>query len=171
MLGTTACRFFDPRLASSITMRGHQIMRQTKALIEAQGYDVIYGDTDSTFVWLKGAHSEEEAAKIGRALVQHVNAWWAETLQKQRLTSALELEYETHFCRFLMPTIRGADTGSKKRYAGLIQEGDKQRMVFKGWKPCAPTGRRWPSSFSRSYTCASSATSHIRNMYAKPSTN
>ena len=125
-------------------MRGHQIMRQTKALIEAQGYDVIYGDTDSTFVWLKGAHSEEEAAKIGRALVQHVNAWWAETLQKQRLTSALELEYETHFCRFLMPTIRGADTGSKKRYAGLIQEGDKQRMVFKGletvrtdWTPLA----------------------------------
>lgn len=55
-------------------MRGHQIMRQTKTLIEAQGYDVIYGDTDSTFVWLKGAHSEEEAAKIGRALVQHVNA-------------------------------------------------------------------------------------------------
>ncbi len=44
-------------------MRGHQIMRQTKTLIEAQGYDVIYGDTDSTFVWLKGAHSEEEAAK------------------------------------------------------------------------------------------------------------
>ncbi|EOT9894264.1 DNA polymerase II [Escherichia coli] len=144
VLGTTACRFFDPRLASSITMRGHQIMRQTKTLIEAQGYDVIYGDTDSTFVWLKGAHSEEEAAKIGRALVQHVNAWWAETLQKQRLTSALELEYETHFCRFLMPTIRGADTGSKKRYAGLIQEGDKQRMVFKGletvrtdWTPLA----------------------------------
>lgn len=34
-------------------MRGHAIMRQTKALIEAQGYDVIYGDTDSTFVWLK----------------------------------------------------------------------------------------------------------------------
>jgi DNA polymerase-2 len=53
VLGTSACRFFDPRLASSITMRGHEIMRQTKALIESQGYDVIYGDTDSTFVWLK----------------------------------------------------------------------------------------------------------------------
>ncbi len=51
---------------------------------------------------------------------------------------------------FLMPTIRGADTGSKKRYAGMIQEGDAQRMVFKGletvrtdWTPLAqqfPTG-------------------------------
>ncbi|SQD06884.1 DNA polymerase II [Escherichia coli] len=55
--------FSIPRLASSITMRGHQIMRQTKALIEAQGYDVIYGDTDSTFVWLKGAHSKKRRRK------------------------------------------------------------------------------------------------------------
>ncbi|HBH69003.1 MAG TPA: DNA polymerase II, partial [Erwinia persicina] len=53
-------------------------------------------------------------------------------------------EYETHFCRFLMPTIRGAEQGSKKRYAGLIRNGDNQRMVFKGletvrtdWTPLA----------------------------------
>jgi DNA polymerase-2 len=35
VLGSSGCRFFDPRLASSITMRGHEIMRQTRALIEA----------------------------------------------------------------------------------------------------------------------------------------
>lgn len=144
VLGTTACRFFDPRLASSITMRGHQIMLQTKALIEAEGYDVIYGDTDSTFVWLKHAHSEEAAAKIGQQLVDTVNRWWTAHLQQQGLESSLELEFETHFCRFLMPTIRGTDQGSKKRYAGMIQEGDTQRMVFKGletvrtdWTPLA----------------------------------
>lgn len=144
VLGTTACRFFDPRLASSITMRGHQIMLQTKALIEAEGYDVIYGDTDSTFVWLKHQHSEEAAAKIGQQLVDTVNRWWTSHLQQQGLESALELEFETHFCRFLMPTIRGTDQGSKKRYAGMIQEGDTQRMVFKGletvrtdWTPLA----------------------------------
>ncbi|MFP2239235.1 DNA polymerase II [Pseudescherichia vulneris] len=144
VLGTSACRFFDPRLASSITMRGHTIMRQTKALVESQGYNVIYGDTDSTFVWLKRAHSEEEAAQIGRNLVTFVNDWWTAELQKQGLTSAMELEFETHFCRFLMPTIRGTETGSKKRYAGMIQTGDEQRMVFKGletvrtdWTPLA----------------------------------
>ena len=144
VLGTSACRFFDPRLASSITMRGHAIMRQTKALIESRGYDVIYGDTDSTFVWLKQAHGEEEAAAIGRELVDFVNGWWGNALEQEGLTSALELEYETHFCRFLMPTIRGADTGSKKRYAGMIQRGDEQQMVFKGletvrtdWTPLA----------------------------------
>ena len=41
------------------------------------------------------------------------------------LDCLLELEFETHFIRFLMPTIRGSDAGSKKRYAGLVagQEG------------------------------------------------
>ncbi|MFY3762871.1 DNA polymerase domain-containing protein, partial [Escherichia coli] len=61
VLGSSGCRFFDPRLASSITLRGHEIMRQTRELIEAEGYQVIYGDTDSTFVWLKQPHDEQQA--------------------------------------------------------------------------------------------------------------
>lgn len=146
VLGSSGCRFFDPRLASSITMRGHQIMRQTRALIEARGYDVIYGDTDSTFVWLKGAHDEQAAAHIGRALVAEVNHWWRTHLRDQMgLDSALELQFETHYRRFLMPTIRGTDEGSKKRYAGLVQGADgSEQMIYKGlesvrtdWSPLA----------------------------------
>jgi DNA polymerase-2 len=148
VLGTTGCRFFDPRLASSITMRGHEIMHRTRELIEAQGYQVIYGDTDSTFVWLGRAHGESDAARIGRALVDHVNGWWRDHLRDElRLESALELEYETHFCRFLMPTVRGSDEGSKKRYAGLVRRADgSEEMIFKGletvrtdWTPLAQT--------------------------------
>ncbi|WP_156811191.1 DNA polymerase II [Cupriavidus sp. USMAHM13] len=146
VLGSTGCRFFDPRLASSITMRGHEIMRQTRALVEAQGYAVIYGDTDSTFVWLKREHGEEEAARIGHALVAHVNQWWREHLaQAFGLESALELQFEIHYRRFLMPTVRGAELGSKKRYAGLVQRADgSEELVFKGletvrtdWSPLA----------------------------------
>ncbi|MBC2385371.1 DNA polymerase II [Pseudomonas sp. WS 5106] len=146
VLGSSGCRFFDTRLASSITMRGHQIMRQTRALVEAKGYEVIYGDTDSTFVWLGGAHSQEDASRIGQALVQHVNDWWREHLHTEfGLQSALELQYETHFSRFLMPTIRGAEEGSKKRYAGLVTRSDgTEEMVYKGletvrsdWSPLA----------------------------------
>lgn len=141
VLGSSGCRFFDPRLASSITMRGHQIMHLTRKLIEEQGYPVIYGDTDSTFVWLRTAHSEQQADEIGRTLVAHVNTWLAQHIAQQfGLESALELQYETHYRRFLMPTIRGSEEGSKKRYAGLKGE----EMVFKGletvrsdWTPLA----------------------------------
>ncbi|MBB1606381.1 MULTISPECIES: DNA polymerase II [unclassified Pseudomonas] len=146
VLGSSGCRFFDPRLASSITMRGHQIMRRTRELIEAQGHQVIYGDTDSTFVWLGGAHAEADAERIGRALVQRINQWWKEHLRETYdLESALELQYETHYQRFLMPTVRGAEEGSKKRYAGLVRRADgSEEMVFKGletvrtdWSPLA----------------------------------
>ncbi|WP_027947717.1 DNA polymerase II [Litchfieldella anticariensis] len=146
VLGSSGCRFFDPRLASSITLRGHEIMRKTRELIEAEGYTVIYGDTDSTFVWLREAHTEDDAAGIGRRLVQHVNHWWREHLQHEfGLVSALELQFETHYGRFLMPTIRGTEEGSKKRYAGLVRDTDgSERMVFKGletvrtdWSPLA----------------------------------
>jgi len=151
VLGSTGCRFFDPRLASSITMRGHEIMRKTRQLIESQGYDVIYGDTDSTFVWLKHAHSEADAARTGKQLVEYVNAWWkAELEERFGLQSALELQFERHYSRFLMPTVRGAEEGSKKRYAGLTLAKDgRAEVVFKGletvrtdWTPLAQEFQR-----------------------------
>ena len=146
VLGSSGCRFFDPRLASSITMRGHEIMHLTRKLIEDQGYQVIYGDTDSTFVWLGHAHSEQEASRIGRSLVSHVNAWLDQHVRAEfNLSSSLELQFETHYRRFLMPTIRGSDEGSKKRYAGLATRADgSEQMVYKGletvrsdWTPLA----------------------------------
>nr|MBA2815779.1 RNA polymerase-associated protein RapA [Candidatus Pantoea persica] len=120
-------------------------MQQTRKLIEAEGFDVIYGDIDSTFVGLKSPHGEAEAAQIGRRLAARVNSWWRDHRQQQySLTSALELEYENHFCRFLMPIIRGAEQGSKKRYAGLVRDGAQERLIFKrlesvrtNWKPLA----------------------------------
>jgi DNA polymerase-2 len=146
VLGSDGCRFFDPRLASSITLRGQEIMHRTRALIEAQGYQVIYGDTDSTFVWLGHAHDDEQAGVIGRALVAQVNLWWSAHLREEfGLDSALELQYETHYRRFLMPTIRGSELGSKKRYAGLVGKPDgTEEMIYKGletvrsdWTPLA----------------------------------
>lgn len=146
VLGSSGCRFFDTRLASSITLRGHQIMRQTRELIEAEGYQVIYGDTDSTFVWLGHEHDEEAAAQIGRRLVAGINQWWRAHLHETMgLDSALELQFETHYRRFLMPTVRGAEEGSKKRYAGLVRRAEgREEMVFKGletvrtdWSPLA----------------------------------
>ena len=123
VMGTPGCRFFDPRLPSSITLRGHAIMNQTRALIESQGFDVIYGDTDSIFVWIKKPVSNQEADTIGLKLVNHVNQWWRSHLAKQyQLDCALELEYENHYAKFLMPTMRGSKQGTKKRYAGLIQQ-------------------------------------------------
>ena len=146
VMGTSACRFHDARLASSITRRGHEIIRQSRDYIEEQGQQVIYGDTDSLFVLLGSGVSEEQARSRGEALAANLNAWWRQRVEDEfRVQCFLELEFETHFLRFLMPTIKGSETGSKKRYAGLVRTPDGQKeVVFKGlesvrtdWTPLA----------------------------------
>ncbi len=148
VLGTPGCRFFDYRLPSSITLRGHRILNRTKALIEAEGHEVIYGDTDSVFVHLRQVKhlDNQQIFAIGEKLARHLNQWWQQELKTQyQIQSYLEIEFETHFTRFVMPTIRGSDKGSKKRYAGLVVKPDgKENLVFKGletvrtdWTPLA----------------------------------
>jgi DNA polymerase-2 len=130
VLGSDLCRFFDPRLASSITMRGHEILQKSSEFIEQQGHTVIYGDTDSLFVHAK---NHPNPPKLGQALAQQLNDWWRDKLQSEfQLECRLEMEFETHYERFVMPTIRGTDKGSKKRYAGWVSDGDDHRIVFKG---------------------------------------
>jgi DNA polymerase-2 len=133
VLGTPGCRFFDARLASSITRRGHQILGRTRDYIEAAGHRVIYGDTDSVFVWIQEARTDAEAVAAGRVLERDLNTWWRDVIRREfDLHSVLELQFETHFKRFLMPTVRGSDKGSKKRYAGLVAGKQGDELVFKG---------------------------------------
>ena len=133
VLGTPGCRFFDARLASSITLRGHQILNRTRDYIEQAGHRVIYGDTDSVFVWIQEAQDDEEAVAAGKQLQNDLNAWWLRTVREEfALESVLEVEFETHYKRFLMPTVRGSEKGSKKRYAGVVAGRDGDRLVFKG---------------------------------------
>ncbi|HGY9588295.1 TPA: DNA polymerase II [Vibrio harveyi] len=172
VLGSSGCRFFDTRLASSITMRGHEIMKQTKVLIEAKGYQVIYGDTDSTFVSLNGPYSQVDADKIGNELVDYINQWWGDHLRDEyNLNSILELEYETHYRKFLMPTIRGAETGSKKRYAGLIGEGEKERIIFKGLESArtdwTPLAQRFQNTLYQMIFHGEDPSDYVREMVEK----
>lgn len=135
VLGSNQCRFYDQRLASSITQRGHAILKQTKSLIEAQGFQVIYGDTDSVFVWLGDEKLTSDTARDkGDTLAAQLNHWWADHLQQEYgLTSYLEIEFETLFKHFVMPTVRGMEVGSKKRYAGVVSKADgAEKLMFKG---------------------------------------
>jgi DNA polymerase-2 len=134
VLGTSGCRLHDSRLTSSITKRGHDIIIQSVELIEACGYEVIYGDTDSVFVSLNGAQHNQAAGEIGKRLVEHINRYWRDHLQQEYgIESCLEMEFETHFHQFFMPTTRGSEQGSKKRYAGLVDDGrGNRRIVYKG---------------------------------------
>ncbi len=134
VLGTPGCRFYDPRLAASITRRGHEVIERTRRWIEERGRRVIYGDTDSLFVLVGDGVGEDAARAIGRGMADELNAWWRDVvLREHRLQSHLELRFDLLFSQFLMPTLRHSERGTKKRYAGSVRRADGGfEIVIKG---------------------------------------
>ena len=109
VLGSPGCRFFSPDIAQAITGTGQYILKTTSAYIEEHTpHKVIYGDTDSLFVLL-GPEFESEAKEIGANIIKETNVWLTNHCREKFNTdSFLELEFETHFRHFFMPTIRGS---------------------------------------------------------------
>jgi len=132
VLGTPGCRFFNHQLPSSITLRGHQILTESKIWFEQKGLQVIYGDTDSIFVHL--SLPCENITEYATSLQNELNTYWQTNLLEQHeIESHLELEFEAHYEHFVMPSIRGMDKGSKKRYAGLkFGDNNEDDIIFKG---------------------------------------
>lgn len=151
VLGTPGCRFFDHRLVSSITRRGHEILQDSRSFLQKRGFQVIYGDTDSVFVLLGEELDTVSCDKTGRELAAELTEHFTvELAERYGIASCLELEFETHFERFFMPTMRGSEVGTKKRYAGLVVgEDGRQKIVFKGleavrtdWTPLSRSFQR-----------------------------
>ncbi len=146
VLGTPGCRFFDARLPTSITRRGHLIIERARAFFEGRDLRVLYGDTDSLFVHLEGGGGEDAMRARGKSLASELTRTIAEEVRRElRVESHLELRYESHYLRFLMPTTRGTTKGSKKRYAGTVRKADGSvALVVRGleavrtdWTPLA----------------------------------
>jgi DNA polymerase-2 len=133
VLGTPACRFYRPELASAITSFGREILLWSKARIESTyGLRVLYGDTDSLFV-LAGEEDPERAVERGRKLASELDRDLARHLRASwRVESRLELELEKLFRQLHLPSMRHGGGGARKRYAGLVAEGGEERVVFVG---------------------------------------
>src|SRR5206468_4894541 len=132
VLGTPACRFHNPEIANAITSFGRELLLWSKARIEEGGHRVLYGDTDSLFV-LSGTGDPSEARRLGERLVLELNRdLAAHVLERWRVPSRLELEFEHLYLRLLLFAVRHGTAGARKRYAGLVEEKGERRVVFTG---------------------------------------
>jgi DNA polymerase-2 len=138
VLGTPACRFFDPAVANAITSFGQQTLRWTRDAFEAAGNRVLYGDTDSVFVQLH-RDAPDEAEALRAAVEAEVSA---RIEREYAASSKLSLELELVFDRFFLPRVRGGRGGSKKRYAGWVGDADAGRLVVVGLESVR---RDWPA--------------------------
>lgn len=132
VMGSTGCRFYHPHLPSAITTTGQWLLLQSKKYLESQGYEVVYGDTDSLFVKLKGNESDSYQ-NDGNDIANGLNEYWLSRLKEEfGVKSFLELEYEKYYRKFIITPARGTETGAKKRYAGLVVKDGEENLEFVG---------------------------------------
>jgi DNA polymerase elongation subunit (family B) len=113
-------RLFTPEVGAAITYVGRMMIEFTAEQLEALGYKVIYGDTDSVFFVLPEELSEEECMKRIELLERHLNE------KLKELTASicpdcvkwhcLKIEFQSLFKTFMMPPV-------KKKYIGLLYDG------------------------------------------------
>jgi len=132
VMGSSGCRFYHPHLPSAITGTGKWLLLQSKEYLHKQGYEVIYGDTDSLFIKLK----EDEgvnAQSNGERIASELNGYWRKRLKADyKVTSFLELEFEKYYSRFILTPLRGGEQGAKKRYTGLLKINGEEEIEFVG---------------------------------------
>ncbi|MDP9013163.1 MAG: DNA polymerase II [Pseudomonadota bacterium] len=131
VLGTPACRFYNPALANSITGTGREILLWSKRWFETAGFNVLYGDTDSLFVSSHGGDPDEVRDR-GRQLALSLNDELSRYVRERwSVASRLELKFEKLYLRLFLPRARHSTRGASKRYAGL-RHGDADRVEFIG---------------------------------------
>tara|TARA_Y100000310_G_scaffold186269_1_gene186398 strand:- start:52165 stop:54480 length:2316 start_codon:yes stop_codon:yes gene_type:complete len=132
IMANPACRFYDINIANAITHFGQFFIKLTAEKVQKLKYEVIYGDTDSIFINPKQKNNKK-AKEIGNKIQDHINKIYKKDIKKiYNRESFLELEFEKIYKKFLMPKVRGSETGAKKRYAGLIEKQGKEKIEITG---------------------------------------
>ncbi len=133
VLASPNCRYFSLEMANAITHFGQKIIQLTAKKIEEKGYKVIYSDTDSVFI--EANLTKDKTEKLGKDLQEYINKFYADLVEKEyNRKSFLELEFKKNYISLMLPKVRNAqkETGSKKRYAGLIELDGKESIEIVG---------------------------------------
>lgn len=111
-------RFFlyDKDVAEAVTLSGQTVIKRTAEYVEEQGFDVIYGDTDSTYIRFPEDWSREQCLDKSHELCDELNdvvyPELAGTLGVPPADNLWDIEVEAYMERFFQ-------AGKKKRYAYL----------------------------------------------------
>jgi DNA polymerase-2 len=136
VLGTPGCRFASSALAGAITTFGQHILYWTRDLVAGEGYEVIYGDTDSLFV-VSGARGGSDASKLVALVNERLGRYVRERYGVQ---SRMELELDGLYRRFFLPPMRTGEGPAAASGADGEEEGTRARGRAKGYAGLLASG-------------------------------
>jgi len=127
MLAFFGARYYCRECAASIAAFGREFIQDTIKNAQKEGFEVIYSDTDSLAVTLKGKTKKDISS-----FLKKVN---------DELPSLMELELESFYPRGIFVSKKSETQGAKKKYA-LINENNEIEVtgfetVRKDWSPIA----------------------------------
>lgn len=124
-LGYNGARWYSKEAAEATTFMGRKYIEDTIETAEGNGFEVVYGDTDSVF--LKGDNIRDRMDEF----LDEVN---------DDLPEFMELEFEGFFTRGLFTSTESGE-GAKKKYALIDEEGKLKitgfEQVRRDWSPIA----------------------------------
>jgi len=120
-------RLFDIDVKRAILFLARQTLLTCKKAVEAHGYEVVYGDTDSLFVKLRSSHPGE-----GRIIEKIVNDALMSFALRHRARYIPEAKYEAFFKTIIFKPKTGQLEAAKKRYAGITSDG---HLIVVGLEP------------------------------------
>ena len=124
-LGYNGARWYSREAAEATTYMGREYIEYTIEMADEEGYEIVYGDTDSVFL------KKEDIKEDIDVFLEKVNS---------ELPKFMELEFEGFFKRGFF-TSKDSGEGAKKKYA-LIDEDGKMKItgfeqVRRDWSPIA----------------------------------
>ncbi|RLE47365.1 hypothetical protein DRJ25_02585, partial [Candidatus Woesearchaeota archaeon] len=108
-LAFSSARWYCIECAESTTAWARKYIHKVIDSAKEEGFNVLYSDTDSVFLQLKGK-SKEDALKF------------AEDINKE-LPGLMELEFENFFKAGIFVSVKHGEGGAKKKYALLDEQG------------------------------------------------
>ena len=111
--GYSKSRVFDPRISSTITRLGRELITLAKKYLEGNGYKVVYGDTDSV-MFVSHKDSLQDIITESIDLNKKVNQYLSSIVKKFSPYNYINLEFEKVLKTLMLFSKNG--TGLKKKY-------------------------------------------------------
>jgi len=112
-MGSKYSRFYDSRLAESITQTGQWLIKKTSEEITKMGYLVIAGDTDSIFIKFKNV---DDVVKEGLRVNEHLNKCYKKWMESYNpYKNYIHMKFEKVFKQIII--VGEENNPRKKRYA------------------------------------------------------
>ncbi|HLC82174.1 MAG TPA: DNA-directed DNA polymerase [Candidatus Nanoarchaeia archaeon] len=108
-LGFYGSRWYSLESADSTTAYARHYIQDTMLKAQQNGFELVYGDTDSLFIQLNG-----QTVAAAAAFMDKINLC---------LPGKMELNLEGYFPRGIFVSVKGQDKGAKKKYALLRDDG------------------------------------------------